>query len=375
MVRRPERPEDGVCVHPGEPFFESLRALVRDRFAKSALQGGVFVDPEAARPYLLHVAALTVVRRADDGPGPRAAEEVLLTRLVALRQDEEGRTEECPIERLLLLKAGAAPAHAAQALLGRAEDLRRMALAHALGRVAAPLAESHRAGILGALSERLDFLARGFDYQDAELAARRAALGEKARLGDARAAAELERVRSRQKEIARRREAVLAAARREPDLVAPGNVAFIAHTLVLPSADPEDRRRHDREVEAIAVRIARAHEEAAGATVVDVSTPALARAADLTDHPGFDLLSRRPGGQERAIEVKGRAGTGDVEVTVNEWAKACNLRERYWLYVVFDCGSSSPRLMRIRDPFGRFFDTAKGGVTIDDRQILALADA
>jgi hypothetical protein len=54
-------------------------------------------------------------------------------------------------------------------------------------------------------------------------------------------------------------------------------------------------------------------------------TPPLARAAGLTDNPGFDILSNRPAFgatsakspvfEERAIEVKGRAGLGDIELT------------------------------------------------------------
>ncbi len=38
------------------------------------------------------------------------------------------------------------------------------------------------------------------------------------------------------------------------------------------------------------------------------------------------LLPIRPGGEKRAIEVKGRAAVGEVEVSAEEWAKACNLR-------------------------------------------------
>ena len=71
----------------------------------------------------------------------------------------------------------------------------------------------------------------------------------------------------------------------------------------------------------------RVHEEAAGATVHDVSRPELARRAGLTDWPGFDLHSLRPASvhgpaEDRAIEVKGCAGSGGVEVSENEWAKA-----------------------------------------------------
>ena len=45
---------------------------------------------------------------------------------------------------------------------------------------------------------------------------------------------------------------------------------MVAHALVLPTDDPEERQRYDAEVEAIAMRLARVHEEAAGATVHDV---------------------------------------------------------------------------------------------------------
>lgn len=40
------------------------------------------------------------------------------------------------------------------------------------------------------------------------------------------------------------------------------------------------------------------------------------------------LLPKRPH-DERSIEVKGRVGTGEIELTENEWARACNLRDRY----------------------------------------------
>ena len=69
--------------------------------------------------------------------------------------------------------------------------------------------------------------------------------------------------------------------------------------------------------------------------------------------------------------MKGRAGAGTVEVSANEWAKACNLRDRYWLYVVYDCATPRPRLVKVRDPFGRLLATAKGSVVIAESDILS----
>ena len=102
-------------------------------------------------------------------------------------------------------------------------------------------------------------------------------------------------------------------------------------------------------------------------------TPDLARNAGLTDNPGFDLLARYPQGDprgERAIEVKGRSGLGDVEVTDNEWARAANLQGGYWLYVVYDCAEKLPRPHRVHNPFARLLARAKGSLLISPSQIL-----
>ncbi len=240
--------------------------------------------------------------------------------------------------------------------------------------VAVILADDRRRECLASLPGRLEFVQRGYDYQDAELAQARARLRDKAQAGDPRAKAEFTKIKERQKALAARRENALAILRREPELIQANQVAFWRTALVVPTDDPAEKKRFDAEVEAIAVKVAWAFEEAAGATVQDVSKPALARAAGLDDNPGFDLLSHRPEAGKRGIEVKGRVGVGDVELTENEWVKSCNERERYWLYVVFDCGTPHPRLMRVQDPFGKLVVKAKGGVRIDETVLFEAAE-
>jgi hypothetical protein len=62
-----------------------------------------------------------------------------------------------------------------------------------------------------------------------------------------------------------------------------------------------------------------------------------------------------------------------VDVSENEWAKACNLREQYWLYVVFDCASPRPRLQRIKDPWGVLTARIRG-FTLDQEMISRVAE-
>ena len=116
-------------------------------------------------------------------------------------------------------------------------------------------------------------------------------LSDKARGGNAAAAKALKDIKEQQRSLTQRRTTALATLRREPELIAPGHLTFLAHALIVPSTNPDDLQRHDAEVEKIAMDIARAYEEAAGAVVKDVHTPELARAAGLNDNPGFDQLS------------------------------------------------------------------------------------
>lgn len=142
---------------------------------------------------------------------------------------------------------------------------------------------------------------------------------------------------------------------------------------MVPSDEPREQERQDAEVELVAMSVAQAFEASAGAMVYDVHTPQLARAAGLPDNPGFDLLSKRRS-ERRGIEVKGRAGVGDIEISANEWAKACNLRDEYWLYAVFDCGTKQPRLVRVQDPFGKLLAKAKGSMILGAAAILEAAE-
>lgn len=64
---------------------------------------------------------------------------------------------------------------------------------------------------------------------------------------------------------------------------------------------------------------------------------------------GFDVRSTSPDGKKRYIEVKGRAETGAVVLTQNEWFKARRFGDDYFLYVVLNA-ASKPELYRIQNP-------------------------
>jgi hypothetical protein len=51
----------------------------------------------------------------------------------------------------------------------------------------------------------------------------------------------------------------------------------------------------------------------------------------------------------RFIEVKGRAGVGDVLLSRHEHETAERLKQDFWLYVVYNC-ASQPEVNTIQDP-------------------------
>ena len=378
-VYRPEDRRDAVWLHPGEPVFDGISESVIHRYGTDGLRGGVFVDPYASEPYLFHIALISVEsgqsrKEQDSTAGIDAT--MLNSQLVGLRQTGDGAIEECPVEHLLLLEGTRdfAPGQAPIAALAR--RLVADAATFARDGVAGRLVQSHQRRIVEELPSRLEFVNRGFDFQAAELTAARARLTDKARSGDPGARIELARVKARQRGLTAIRARRLAELRSEPERVRAGEFEFLVHALVVPAQDPEEVDRFDAEVEDVAMNIAASWEEHLGADVRDVSLPELARRAGLPDWPGFDLLSLHPSAERRAIEVKGRAGSGSVSMSDNEWAKACNLRNGYWLYVVFDCATPHPRLVRVRDPFGKLLARGRESLvyTISPAELIEAAE-
>ncbi len=377
-VRRPEADEPCVWLHPGEPVFDALMDQVMRRYARDAARGTIFTDPRAEAPYLFHLGLASVAERGDGPPpklsppvlpngGPQSADgraeraaadtaeahepRLLERRLFGLRQDADGALSESPVEHLLLLHGAPEIAPGAVPLAARGVAMRASAAAYAEQELSARMADERRTAVRAELPERCRRIGVGFDLRAADLAGRRTKLA--AGVAGTETHDELQAVKQEQRALSTERRQVLARTDAAPERIAPGEVRFIAHALVVPARTSGALERYDARVEEIAVRIAAAWERERGSAVRDVSTPGAARLAGLPDWPGFDLLATPPGGDARNIEVKGRAGQSAVELELNEWKQAFHLGDRYWLYVVFDCATPAPRLVRVRDPFRR----------------------
>lgn len=129
-----------------------------------------------------------------------------------------------------------------------------------------------------------------------------------------------------------------------------GNIHHHGRAWVIPHPErhsPEIAKMvSNAEIERIAIEKAMEFEQQRGWKVESVET----------QNRGFDLISRKPHTEDeqtavavRFIEVKGRAGVDGVALTNNEYKKASQLKDDYWLYVVFNC-ATNPEIHLIQNP-------------------------
>jgi hypothetical protein len=229
-------------------------------------------------------------------------------------------------------------------LLTMAEDIEEWSLDHVLEPYLAELQveRAHETGIIR------DYLRRSFDTLIARSQGKLMEYEQRAARGiDMGLSIQDER---RHLDDLRRRQATRAAEVEREALLALGapEILGVAAVMTVNDAGRSTLRTGERPmrrsdlVEEAAMAYAVAHETGRGWAVEDVSAQS----------PGYDLLSRGPTGEVRYIEVKGRAGVGAVELSANEWLKAEQLGEAYWLYIVTDA-LTSPGLHVVQDPAHR----------------------
>ena len=317
-------------VTPGHPLFEALRRYTVDQAHEPLALGACFHSLKHTQPARLDVYRARVV----DGLGA-----VIHERLFVIEMSDGSEPILQEIGALGDLQAAKAPDPLpAIASVPEAIDwLQQNALQ--------PFLEEVRGERLG----ELDRIAQHVELSLTELLAREdqkiGRFAEEKERGVEGAAGNLAKAEERHSELWARRERRREELARQRALSLQA-VERLTSALVLPhpeSNKPEIRNlRPNPETEAVAMRVAIAHEKQAGRAVADVHEQNL----------GYDLTSLdTQSGELRLIEVKGLAASeGPIIVTPNEHRVAEDRRDCYWLYVVTDCATEQPKLKAHKDP-------------------------
>lgn len=348
---------DAVLVGPGHPFYAAVDERLNEQLAP--LMGGVavFVDSVAEAPYRLHFFEMAIRGLRTNGDA-----ETLFAELIAVREDPRAASPErysvVPADCLIDLPGHPNPPAEIDPLdpTAACDFLKSTYQMEVRGRC-----QQERQQFVTVCRDYLErsFEARIRAAQDRVMGLRaREAMSPEVSIARQRAEndlADLQRTRKERMEGLER----LNLARHGP-------VRHIATAIVLPPGhdvpaelaediDPEVRRRSELAAENIVC----AYEEARGWSCERVGHLKI----------GFDVRSLGPADPQtgyrdptegiRRIEVKGRVRGQPIRLTTNEWYKATQLAESYWLYVVWNpLDNPGPEPLRIRNP-AKHLDHAK----------------
>jgi len=353
---------DAVLVGPGHPLYAAVDERLNELLSPIAGGVAVFVDPVSDSPCHLHFFELAI-----RGQNSKGEPQTLHGELVAVREDlaapasSHDRFCVVPADCLLDLPAHQAPPDSVEPIEPTpASDFLKST--YQMERRAR--CQEERKHFVEVCRQYLEqsFDARMRAAQDRVMALRaREASSPEIALARQRAEndlADLERTRRERFDGLER----LTLARHGPvrhlatALVVPATMAAgVPIGLAPEDVDPEVRRRSEKAAEDLIV----AFETARGWDCERVGHLKI----------GFDVRSLGPADSQtgyrdpvegiRRIEAKGRTRGQPIRLTTNEWFKATQLGDSYWLYVVWDpLGNPDAIPLMIRNPV-KHLDHAK----------------
>jgi superfamily II DNA or RNA helicase len=350
---------DAVLIGPGHPLYAAVDERLNEMLDTLTTGVGVFVDTTSDAPYKLHFFEMAV-----RGQNTKGDVQTLLGELVAIREQlssVETRFSVIPADILLDLPAHPdAPENLVTEETSTAADFLKSTY-QTERRTQCQQERQHFVQVCR------DYLQRSFDAR--VRAAQDRVMNLKAReMREPDVAIARQRAENDLADLTRTRIERLAGLERLT-LAKHGPVRHVATALVLPSTrsveeqigaalddlDPEIRRMSEIAAEDVVI----AYESGRGFECERVGHLKI----------GFDVRSLGPADPQtgyrdpitgiRRIEVKGRRRGQPVRLTTNEWYKATQLADSYWLYVVWnplDNPDSEP--LRIQNP-AKYLDHAK----------------
>jgi len=344
---------DAILMGPGHPLYAAVDEKLNERLTELVGGIGFFVDPLCKEPYRIHLFEISI--RGKDSKGNDVP---LYGELVAVRE-ERGNYEVIPSDILLNLAAHPHPPQEIEAtpMQGSTDFLKRTYQLECRARCQA---------------ERQHFAQVCREYLEKSFKARIDRAQERAMLLAAEVFSKPEyklpadEARKYVDELQRARQERLDGLKRL-EIARTGPVKHVGTAFIL-APDADTQAQLADLTDELDPNIRRQSEIAAEDKVIEALVAEgfpqdrIERVGHLK--LGFDIRAHRIADEAtgevfvKRIEVKGRLRGQPVRLTTNEWYKAQQLAETYWLYVVWNPLGDSPELVRIHNPVAKL-DHAK----------------
>lgn len=324
FYREVSREEDIEFIAPGHPLLEAVIERIDVKYKGDLKSGALFYDPEGKYNGVIWFLESTF----RDG-----LNEVASKKLIPAYQPLNGEPRFVPLNLVWDLVPGKKhPANGYDKLLESRDEIMELAFEEL---------DEHREEIRKRREReaevRKDYAVKSLNSLIAESDARIMRYRKKLREGE-----DMERPISQEKKrkggLVQRRMEIVRETELKKSITYDSPKVLTAIAVIPHPRTKEEGMYRDEEIERIAMDLAMRYEDENGRKPMDVSGQNL----------GYDVKSISDR-EVRYIEVKGRAGEGQIALTTNEWMKAKRLREEAWLYVVTNA-KRNPRLYIIRNP-------------------------
>ncbi|MDW8413841.1 MAG: DUF3883 domain-containing protein, partial [Acidobacteriota bacterium] len=345
---------DAVLLGPGHPLYAAVDEKLNEKLAHLQASIACYLDPTTTEPYLLHFFEISI--RGKDSKG----NDIPLYGELVTVYEQHNQFEIFPSDHLLNLPAHPNPPtiensisyQAAADYLKRTYQLdcrtRCQQERQHFARVCREYLErSFEVRIKRAQEHAMKLMAEASTKPEFKLAADEA---------------------SRQVDNLQRQKKERLNSLHRLEIVRTGPVHHIATAIVLPPNTATELQLADPAAE-LDPQLRKKSELAAEEFVVAALKQEGFEHIERIGHLklGFDIRAHRVDQTTgelivKRIEVKGRAQGHPILLTTNEWYKAQQLADTYWLYVVWDPLGAKPELVRVQNPAAKL-DLAKREIT------------
>jgi len=336
---------DAVLMGPGHPLYAAVDEKLNERLV--SMIGGVsfYIDPLCVEPYRIHFFEISI-----RGKDTRGTDVHLHGELVAIRE-EHNQFEVIPSDILLNLASHPHPPQEIEPVSTQAASDFLKSTYQLECRARCQKERQHFAQVCREYLEK-SFVARINHAQERAMRlAAEAVTKSEYKLTS-------EEARKHVDELQRTRQERLGGLERL-GIARTGPVKYIGTAIVL-APDADTKAQLSGLADELDPDIRRKSEIAAEDKVVETlieegfPSNSIERVGHLKI--GFDIRAHKIADEStgeilvKRIEVKGRMRGQPVRLTTNEWYKAQQLADTYWLYVVWDPLSDKPEIVRIPNP-------------------------
>lgn len=336
-------------INPGNPLFDALVKVVRNKFREDMLKGTILISPDDKTDFFAFFVKSQITDNRPSKKDDSIADELLF---MVNKNNQGGFSLTSPAKFIDLHP----PASFTKEIIPPPVITNEEVVEWSFDNITQKQFSNTTAHVLKDVEARRNYLESAFIQVIMDLQIEIQELQSKVLLGDSKVQEKIILKQQRIKELIEKKKQRLEKLGLMSQL-SPKAPEVIGCAYVVPLSQVEYKGHYgmsrDDEAEAIAMQMAMDYELANGWQPTDVSA----------NNEGFDIRSISSEGLKRYIEVKGRSGTdGSIMLSENEMNRLAQLNDTAWLYIVINC-KSQPELFRINNPAnGLKFERKSKGV-------------